>query len=82
MEYLITIEMKKINDYYKERGILTPSEYYNRIEELLSEGKIKKYNNFIKSTPLTFIDPIFATKESEIDTEPLPTPPEDIDIVL
>lgn len=74
--------MKKINDYYKEKGLLTPSEYYNKIEELLSEGKIKEYNDFINNTSITFIDPIFSTKETEIDTETLPDPPDNIDIII
>lgn len=74
--------MKKISDYYKERGLLTSSEYYNKIEESLSEGKIKEYNDFIKSTPITLIDPIFSKKESEIDIETFPAPPNDIDIII
>ena len=39
--------MKRANDYYKERGLMSPDEYYNKVEELLSNGKAKEYNDFI-----------------------------------
>lgn len=68
--------MKKINDYYKERGLMSPDEYYNKVEELLSNGKVKEYNDFIQHTPLTFIDPLFSTEDTKVETEEFPSPPE------
>lgn len=54
--------MKRANDYYKERGLMSPDEYYNKVEELLSNGKAKEYNDFIQHTPLTYIDHCFLLK--------------------
>lgn len=74
--------MKKTNDYYKERELMSPDEYYNKAEELLSNGKVKEYNDFIQHTPLTFIDLLFSTEDTKVEPKETPIPPDNIDIVI